>query len=39
MDAIFGTQWEDWVEVSERVRAGSPLTKLREHVPGERDAA
>jgi len=36
MDAIFGTQWSDWVAVSNRVRGGEPLTKLRERVEAPR---
>lgn len=32
MDALFGTQWEDWIAASERVRRGEPLTKLREKI-------
>lgn len=35
MDAIFGTQWPDWIAVSERVRGGEPLTKLREKLTAE----
>lgn len=32
MDAIFGTQWPDWIAVSKRVRGGQPLTSLRQRV-------
>ena len=32
MDAIFRTQWPDWIAVAKRVRGGAPLTKLRERV-------
>ncbi|MBX3272299.1 MAG: sterol desaturase family protein [Sandaracinaceae bacterium] len=39
MDAIFGTQWEDWIEVSERARAGRPLTKIRERARGAEPAS
>lgn len=32
MDALFGTQWEDWIAASKRTRSGEPLTSLREKV-------
>lgn len=32
MDALFGTQWDDWIAASKRTRAGEPLTELRERV-------
>ena len=33
MDALFGTQWDDWIAISKRVRSGEPMRKLRERLP------